>query len=209
MQHRHHRSPGFPEMLGGRVKTLHPAMHGGILARRNQAHLSELHRHQRTPIDDVVVNLSPFQETVAQSGVTLADAVEEIDMGGVALRRAAAKHHASVTVLCDPDDDASVAATCFTASSGNARGPSETLRLHLACKALRHTADYVRLLQPLSLIREHHHRSRGQGVTSADASRIIASEPRRSASRIGGGIEVSCSPFSPGKRREPCMSPLP
>jgi phosphoribosylaminoimidazolecarboxamide formyltransferase/IMP cyclohydrolase len=129
-------------MLGGRVQTLHPAMHGGIVARRNQAHLNELKRHQRTRIDDVVVNLSPLQETVAQSGVTLADAVEEIDIGGVALLRAAAKHHESVTVIGAPEDDASVAATCCTASSGDARGPSAARRLHLACTALRHTAAY-------------------------------------------------------------------
>jgi len=141
MQHRHHRSPGFPAMVGGRVKTWHPAMHGGIVARRNPAHLNEFTRHHLTPINDVVVNLSPVQEMVAQSGVTLADAVEAIDIGGVALRRAAAKHHASVTVICDPEDDASVAATCFTAASGDARGPSAARRLHRAFKALRHTAD--------------------------------------------------------------------
>ncbi|TMA59454.1 MAG: hypothetical protein E6J80_03605 [Deltaproteobacteria bacterium] len=64
-----------------------------------------------------------------------------IDIGGVALLRAAAKHHASVTVICDPEDDASVAATCFTAASGDARGPSAARRLHRAFKALRHTAD--------------------------------------------------------------------
>jgi len=67
-------------MVGGRVKTWHPAMHGGIVARRNPAHLNEFTRHHLTPIDDVVVNLSPVQETVAQSGVTLADAVEAIDI---------------------------------------------------------------------------------------------------------------------------------
>jgi len=133
---------GFPEMLGGRVKTLHPAIHGSILARRNQAHLNELNRHQLTPIDYVVVNLYPFQETVAKSGVTLADAVEEIDIGGVALLRAAAKNHESVTVICDPEDYESVAETFLTASSGDEIGPSEELRLHLALKAFRHTADY-------------------------------------------------------------------
>jgi phosphoribosylaminoimidazolecarboxamide formyltransferase/IMP cyclohydrolase len=74
--------------------------------------------------------------------VTLADAVEEIDIGGVALLRAAAKNHESVTVICDPDDYASVAETFLTASSGEEIGPSEALRLHLALKAFRHTADY-------------------------------------------------------------------
>ena len=76
---------GFPEILGGRVKTLHPAIHGGILARRTPQHLDELQAHHIVPIDLVVVNLYPFQQTVAQPNVTLTTAVEEIDIGGVAL----------------------------------------------------------------------------------------------------------------------------
>src|SRR4051795_929002 len=76
---------GFPEILGGRVKTLHPAVHGGILARRTEQHLEELQQHGIAPIDIVVVNLYPFKEAVAQPNVTLATAVEEIDIGGVAL----------------------------------------------------------------------------------------------------------------------------
>src|SRR5690606_28906233 len=95
---------GFPEILGGRVKTLHPAIHGGILARRTERHLEELDQHDIAPIDLVVVNLYPFQATVAQPNVTLATAIEEIDIGGVALLRAAAKNHESVTVVCDPAD---------------------------------------------------------------------------------------------------------
>ena len=76
---------GFPEILGGRVKTLHPAVHGGILARRTPEHLAELEAHGLAPIDLVVCNLYPFAQTVAGPDVTLADAVEQIDIGGVTL----------------------------------------------------------------------------------------------------------------------------
>lgn len=127
---------GFPEILGGRVKTLHPAIHGGILARRTPEHLAELEQHGLAPIDLVVVNLYPFQQTVAQPGVTLAEAIEQIDIGGVALLRAAAKNLESVTVVCDPADYAAVA-TAFAQG-----GPDNTFRQQLALKAFRHTADY-------------------------------------------------------------------
>jgi phosphoribosylaminoimidazolecarboxamide formyltransferase / IMP cyclohydrolase len=127
---------GFPEILGGRVKTLHPAVHGGILARRTPEHLDELARHGLAPVDLVVVNLYPFQQTVAQIGVTLAEAIEQIDIGGVALLRAAAKNHEAVTVVCDPADYAAVA----TAVAG--AGVSETQRRELALKAFCHTAAY-------------------------------------------------------------------
>jgi len=127
---------GFPEILGGRVKTLHPAVHGGILARRTAHHLDELAEHGLAPIDLVVVNLYPFQATVSQPNVTLATAVEEIDIGGVALLRAAAKNHESVTVVCDPDDYAEVADACA------ANGVSSMQRKKLALKAFRHTAEY-------------------------------------------------------------------
>lgn len=127
---------GFPEILDGRVKTLHPAIHGGILARRTSAHLAELATHQLAPIDLVVVNLYPFQQTVAQPNVTLAEAIEQIDIGGVALLRAAAKNHDFVTVVCDPADYAAVAAT-FAAGGSDA-----TLRQRLALKAFQHTASY-------------------------------------------------------------------
>jgi phosphoribosylaminoimidazolecarboxamide formyltransferase/IMP cyclohydrolase len=127
---------GFPEILGGRVKTLHPAVHGGILARRVDHHLEELAEHGITPIDLVVVNLYPFQEAVAQPNVTLATAVEEIDIGGVALLRAAAKNHESVTVVCNPEGYAEVAAAFASV------GTSTMQRKQLALKAFRHTADY-------------------------------------------------------------------
>lgn len=127
---------GFPEILGGRVKTLHPAIHGGILARRTREHLAELAQQGLAPIDLVVVNLYPFQQTVASPDVTEADAVEQIDIGGVALLRAAAKNFESVAVVCDPADYAGVAA----ALAGE--GLNGEQRRSLALKAFRHTATY-------------------------------------------------------------------
>ena len=94
---------GSPEILGGRVKTLHPRIHGGILARRDLPEdLADLETHQIRPIDLVVVNLYPFEKTIAKPGVTLAEAIEQIDIGGPAMLRAAAKNYAHLTVLCDP-----------------------------------------------------------------------------------------------------------
>lgn len=127
---------GFPEILGGRVKTLHPAVHGGILARRTDEHLAELGRHGLAPIDLVIVNLYPFQQTIAKPGVTEADAIEQIDIGGVALLRAAAKNFESVTVVSDPADYASVAEAVAAGSLGVEE------RRRLALKAFRHTAEY-------------------------------------------------------------------
>ncbi|MCB0116513.1 MAG: bifunctional phosphoribosylaminoimidazolecarboxamide formyltransferase/IMP cyclohydrolase, partial [Caldilineaceae bacterium] len=127
---------GFPEILGGRVKTLHPAVHGGILARRTPEHLAELKEHGLAPIDLVVVNLYPFQQTVAQPDVAEADAIEQIDIGGVALLRAAAKNFESVAVVCDPEDYGAVAA----AMESGELAPS--FRRELALKAFCHTAEY-------------------------------------------------------------------
>ncbi len=127
---------GFPEILGGRVKTLHPAIHGAILARRTAQHLDELATHGIRPLDLVIVNLYPFQATVATPSVSVATAVEEIDIGGVALLRAAAKNHESVTVVCDPADYTRVA----DAFAGGGTGAH--LRRVLAVKAFRHTAEY-------------------------------------------------------------------
>ena len=131
---------GFPELLGGRVKTLHPAIHGGILARRTPDHLEELARQGLTPIDLVAVNLYPFQETVSQGAVSEEAAVEQIDIGGVALLRAAAKNYAAVTAVCDPRDYPEVAQAL-------ADGTLDLeARRRLALKAFRHTAAYDRAI---------------------------------------------------------------
>jgi phosphoribosylaminoimidazolecarboxamide formyltransferase/IMP cyclohydrolase len=100
---------GFPEMMDGRVKTLHPKIHGGLLGRRDlPAHLAAMREHGIEPIDLVVVNLYPFKETIAKPGVTLEEAIEQIDIGGPSMLRSAAKNHAHVTVLVDPEDYAPV-----------------------------------------------------------------------------------------------------
>ena len=99
----------FPEILGGRVKTLHPKIHGGILAKRaDLTHQREMERHGFEPIDMVVVNFYPFEQTVARAGVTLDEAIENIDIGGPALVRAAAKNHSDVVVVVDPADYAAI-----------------------------------------------------------------------------------------------------
>ena len=101
---------GFPEMMDGRVKTLHPKVHGGLLhLRGNPEHEAACEEHGIKPIDLVVVNLYPFEETVAKPDVILADAIENIDIGGPSMLRSAAKNHESVTVITDPADYAAVA----------------------------------------------------------------------------------------------------
>ena len=95
---------GSPEILGGRVKTLHPAIHGGILARETDSDAQDLETIQAQPIDMVVVNLYPFQETISRSGTSLEEAIEQIDIGGVALLRAAAKNFSRVVVVSDIED---------------------------------------------------------------------------------------------------------
>ena len=129
---------GFPEMLDGRVKTLHPKIHGGILARRDQpAHLEAIRQAGIEPIDLIVVNLYPFEATVADPDCRLEDAVENIDVGGPAMLRAAAKNYHSVCVVVDPDDYAAVLGQLQTAG-----GVSEALRFALAKKVFAHTACY-------------------------------------------------------------------
>ncbi|MBL8516052.1 MAG: bifunctional phosphoribosylaminoimidazolecarboxamide formyltransferase/IMP cyclohydrolase [Betaproteobacteria bacterium] len=130
---------GFPEMMDGRVKTLHPKVHGGILARRDiPAHVHAMQSHGIPPIDMVVVNLYPFRETVAKPGCTFDDAIENIDIGGPAMVRASAKNHAFVAIVTDSGDyDALIAEM-----RGNDGKLSGATRLHLAKKAFSHTAEY-------------------------------------------------------------------
>lgn len=125
-----------PEILGGRVKTLHPHIHGGILAQRNEAHLAELQEHAITPIDMVVGNLYPFREAIAKPDSNLADALENIDIGGPTMIRAAAKNFPAVTVIVDPDDYAMVIGKL------QADSLDEKARATLALKAFAHTSSY-------------------------------------------------------------------
>lgn len=129
---------GFPEMLDGRVKTLHPLVHGGILHQRdNQTHLRQCAEHNIRPIDIVAVNLYAFADTVAKPGCTLTDAIENIDIGGPTLLRAAAKNYRDVTVIVDPLDYGQVLAEMER--SGNTRLAT---RFRLACKVFALTAAY-------------------------------------------------------------------
>ncbi len=129
----------FPEILDGRVKTLHPKIHGGILADRARAHhLSQMQEHGIRPIDIVVVNLYPFEKTVANSETTESEAVDMIDIGGPCMLRAAAKNFSSVTVVVDPKDYPQVLAA-LEESGGQV---PEAMRRSLALKAFRHTQSY-------------------------------------------------------------------
>jgi phosphoribosylaminoimidazolecarboxamide formyltransferase/IMP cyclohydrolase len=128
---------GFPEMLDGRVKTLHPKVHGGILARRDSAdHMGQLREREIEPIDLVCVNLYPFQQTVAKPDVTEDDALENIDIGGPTMIRAAAKNYPSVLVLVDPGDYDEVL------DSLRAEKIPLEFRRRLAQKAFQHVASY-------------------------------------------------------------------
>ena len=130
---------GFPEMLDGRVKTLHPKVHGGILARRDvPAHVEAIKSAGIASIDLVVVNLYPFSQTVARAGCTLDEAIENIDIGGPAMVRSAAKNHAHVAVVTDPADYAAILGEMRAANGA----VGETTRFRLAQKAFSHTAAY-------------------------------------------------------------------
>jgi phosphoribosylaminoimidazolecarboxamide formyltransferase/IMP cyclohydrolase len=130
---------GFPEMLDGRVKTLHPTIHGGILARRDlPAHVEAIRQAAIETIDLVVVNLYPFTQTIARAGCTLEEAIENIDIGGPAMVRSAAKNHAHVAVVTDPADYAAILHEIQT-TNGAVGAP---MRFALAQKAFSHTAAY-------------------------------------------------------------------
>ena len=128
---------GFPEILEGRVKTLHPAVHGGILAKGTDEHMAVLAEHAIKPIDLVVVNLYPFQATVAKPDVTLADAIENIDIGGPTMVRSAAKNHDRVAIVVNPARYESVIAELKEAGE-----LSLTTKRFLALEAFQHTAQY-------------------------------------------------------------------
>ncbi|PLX87597.1 MAG: bifunctional phosphoribosylaminoimidazolecarboxamide formyltransferase/inosine monophosphate cyclohydrolase [Desulfuromonas sp.] len=130
---------GFPEMLDGRVKTLHPKVHGGLLGlRENPAHVATMAEHGITPIDMVVVNLYPFEATVAKEGCSLEDAIENIDIGGPTMLRSAAKNNQSVTVLVDPSDYQPV----LDEMAQSEGAVSRETNFRLAVKVYQRTAAY-------------------------------------------------------------------
>ncbi len=128
---------GFPEMMDGRVKTLHPKIHGGILARRGTDD-AVMEKHDIPPIDLIIVNLYPFAETIAKDDCTLDDAIENIDIGGPTMVRASAKNHAHVAIVVNPDDYATVEKEL----EENKGSISKDTRFKLAVKAFEHTARY-------------------------------------------------------------------
>ncbi|BBO60188.1 bifunctional phosphoribosylaminoimidazolecarboxamide formyltransferase/IMP cyclohydrolase [Mycoavidus sp. B2-EB] len=131
---------GFPEMLDGRVKTLHPKIHGGLLARRDlSAHMASLQEHEIATIDLLVVNLYPFAQTIARDDCTLAEAIENIDIGGPAMLRSAAKNHRNVTVIVDPADYSTVLDEIRAQDTPTV---SYATNFRLAAKAFAHTAQY-------------------------------------------------------------------
>ena len=132
---------GFPEMLDGRIKTLHPKVHGGILYMRDNAeHRRHANNHNIAPIDLVVVNLYPFRETIAKPNVALADAIENIDIGGPAMLRSASKNHKDVAVVVEPEDYPRL----IEMLEANGGALPQEVRYELAVKAFRHTAAYDR-----------------------------------------------------------------
>ncbi len=129
---------GFPEICDGRVKTLHPKVHGGLLARRDdESHLAALKENQIEFIDMVCVNLYPFRQTISKPDVTMEDAIENIDIGGPSMLRSAAKNYKDVTVVCDPADYATIIEEIK--EGGNT---TVGTRLQLSAKAYTHTAEY-------------------------------------------------------------------
>ncbi|MCI6158460.1 MAG: IMP cyclohydrolase [Selenomonadaceae bacterium] len=134
---------GFPEILNGRVKTLNPYIHGGILAvRDNPEHVREMKEHNIKGIDLVVCNLYPFKETISKPGVTLDEAIENIDIGGPAMTRAAAKNFKYVTIVTNPSRYDAVAEQIAKTGEVDAR-----TRMELAQEAFAHTAAYDTMIQ--------------------------------------------------------------
>ncbi|MDG4963095.1 bifunctional phosphoribosylaminoimidazolecarboxamide formyltransferase/IMP cyclohydrolase [Lactococcus lactis] len=132
---------GFPEMMDGRLKTLHPLIHGALLGRRDlESHMKSMTEHHISPIDLVVVNLYPFKETLLAGG-SQAEMIEKIDIGGPSMLRSAAKNHASVTVVCDPYDYEKVLTELSVKGE-----TSLSFRQQLAAKVFRHTASYDALI---------------------------------------------------------------
>jgi len=134
---------GFPEIMDGRVKTLHPKIHGGLLALRdNPEHVKIMEEQGIPPIDMVVVNLYPFEETIKKPDCTLEEAIENIDIGGPTMLRSAAKNYRFVTVIIDPGDYETV----LKELKENNRQVSDQLKMRLAQKVFTHTARYDSLI---------------------------------------------------------------
>jgi phosphoribosylaminoimidazolecarboxamide formyltransferase/IMP cyclohydrolase len=164
---------GFPEMFDGRIKTLHPRIHGGILyQRKNPAHQSQRVQHSIWPIDLVVVNLYPFEKTVANPACTLEDAIENIDIGGPTMLRAAAKNYNDVTVVVDPADYRQVISELRTNGS-----TTLSTRFELAKKVFAVTSVYDTAISQWLSKRDHEGNvvdSQGVTLSQTDLNNITA-----------------------------------
>ena len=179
---------GFPEMLDGRVKTLHPKVHGGLLfVRGNAEHERAVADHAIPPIDLVVVNLYPFEATVARPGVTLHDAIENIDIGGPSMLRSAAKNHDSVTVITDPADYADVAARITEHGETTLEQ-----RRHLAAKVYARTAAYDAAIAA--------HLQRAFGGESALPGTLTVAAPLAQPLRYGENPHQRAALYGPFQR---------
>ena len=185
---------GIAEMLDGRVKTLHPSIHAGLLARRDDpAHMEALAPSGITPIDYVVVNLYPFKETVTRSEATFAEIVEQIDIGGPAMLRAAAKNMDFVTVLTDPDDYPLVMAVL-----AEGRSLTSEERLRLAAKVFRTTAAYD------ALIAEYLTRQTGERFPE----KLTLTWERQQSLRYGENPHLAAAFYREPSPQRPRLSPL-
>jgi len=165
---------GAPEILDGRVKTLHPKIHGGLLGRDTDAHRAEMQRHEIAPIDLVIVNLYPFEATIAKPGTTFDDAIENIDIGGPSMLRSAAKNCERVGVVVDPEDYG------WVVESLRAGGLSPAQRLQLARKAFAHTSAYdAAIAAYLSAIDDTAADARGQAPTRRELPDTLGFQWRR------------------------------
>lgn len=187
---------GFPEMLDGRVKTLHPHVHGGILARRDTPeHLETLDAHGIAPIDLVCVNLYPFAATIAKPNVSLEDAIENIDIGGPAMVRSAAKNHDGVAIVTDPADYDIVLAEIETHG-----GVTIATRRRLAAKAFAHTAAYDAMI---ATYLEREYAPNDANTALPQAFRL--SLPRTSVLRYGENPHQSAALYRDVSVAEPCI----
>ena len=188
---------GFPEMLDGRVKTLHPRVHGGILGRATDEHRRQMRDHGIDAIDLVVVNLYPFRETVAR-GASFEDVIENIDIGGPAMVRSAAKNHERVAVVVDPADYDRVLAEI------EARGElSQALRFELCRKAFAHTAAYD------GAIASHLGRLSENGAAVSDFPATLHPRCTSTAPSATARIRTRRRRFTPGMRPRACRWPTP
>ena len=186
---------GFPEMLEGRVKTLHPTVHGGILADRDKPeHMATIAEHGIAPIDLICVNLYPFAATVARPDVTDEDAIENIDIGGPAMVRSSAKNHHGVAIVVDPADYQAIIAEM------DAGGVSLTTRKRLAAKAFAHTAAYDAMIADFL---EKRYAPAGEDTTLPETFRLIL--PRVQSLRYGENPHQKAAFYRDDKVKEPCI----